>query len=49
LKNRIARIFLYLIFEIGALCGVPMRPDQIEREMQIQQRPEIRRRQDSST
>jgi hypothetical protein len=29
-KNRLAKIFLFVALELGALAGVPMRPDQIE-------------------
>jgi len=27
--------FLYLVLEVGAVCGIPMSPDEIERLMSI--------------
>lgn len=29
-KNRLAKLLLFAVLEVGALAGVPMRPDQIE-------------------
>ena len=29
-RNWLAKIFLYVVLEVGALSGVPMRPEQIE-------------------
>jgi hypothetical protein len=40
-KNYLTTILVYLVLELGALCGVPMRPDQIEETMKINQRPAI--------
>lgn len=38
LKTRLAKIFVYAVLELGALCGVPMRPDQIEKIMKLMDR-----------
>lgn len=38
LKTRLAKIFVYAVLEVGALCGVPMAPDQIERIMKLMDR-----------
>ena len=38
LKKCVAKALVYLILEVGALCGVPMRPDQIEQLMKIADR-----------
>lgn len=38
LKNRLAKILVYAVLELGALCGVPMRPDQIEKIMKLMDR-----------
>ncbi|HEY0593817.1 MAG TPA: hypothetical protein VGF40_18740 [Thermoanaerobaculia bacterium] len=38
LKTRLAKIFVYAVLELGALCGVPMRPDQIEKIMRLMDR-----------
>jgi hypothetical protein len=29
-RHWLAKIFLYVVLEVGALSGVPMRPEQIE-------------------
>jgi hypothetical protein len=42
--NRLAKIFLYVTLELGALAGVPMRPDQVEallRTMNGQQQVQV--------
>ncbi|HEY8133220.1 MAG TPA: hypothetical protein VII12_15170 [Thermoanaerobaculia bacterium] len=36
-----AKAIIYLVLEIGALCGVPMRPEQIEQIMKITERNAI--------
>lgn len=38
LKTRLAKILVYAVLEVGALCGVPMRPDQIETIMKLMDR-----------
>ena len=38
LKTRLAKIFVYAVLEVGALCGVPMAPDQIDRIMKLMDR-----------
>lgn len=38
LKEWLGRSLVYAVLEIGALCGVPMRPDQIEQLMKITER-----------
>jgi hypothetical protein len=35
LKKCLGKALIYLVLEIGALTGVPMRPDQIEQLMKI--------------
>jgi len=35
---RLAKIFFYLVLEVGALFGVHMRPEQIEELMNIHNR-----------
>jgi len=38
LKKCLGRALVYIVLEIGALCGVPMRPDEIEKLMKIADR-----------
>ena len=38
LKKCVAKALVYMILEVGALCGIPMRPDQIEQLMKITDR-----------
>ncbi|HEV8631617.1 MAG TPA: hypothetical protein VGV61_14965 [Thermoanaerobaculia bacterium] len=48
-KNALAKIFLYGMLELGALAGVPIRPDDIEalaRQMNGTQVVELRKRDD---
>jgi hypothetical protein len=33
LKKRLGKVLLYVVLEAGALCGVPVRPDEIEELM----------------
>ena len=35
LKKKLAQALVYGLLSIGALCGVPMRPDQIEKIMRV--------------
>jgi hypothetical protein len=35
LKKWLGKALVYVVLEIGTLCGVPMRPDEIERLMKI--------------
>jgi hypothetical protein len=37
LRKCLAKALVYLVLEIGALSGVPIRPDEIEQLMKIQQ------------
>lgn len=37
-KKWLARALLYVILELGALCGVPIRPDQIENLLKLNER-----------
>lgn len=38
LKKRLGKILVYAVLEMGALCGVPMQPDQIEKIMKLMDR-----------
>jgi hypothetical protein len=35
LKKVLGKTLVYVVLEIGALCGVPMRPDEIEKIMKM--------------
>jgi hypothetical protein len=35
LKRILGKTLVYLVLEVGALCGVPMRPDEIEKIMKM--------------
>ena len=35
LKNCLGKVLLLSLLEFGALCGVPVRPDEIEKIMKI--------------
>ena len=37
LKRWLGNVLVYVVLELGALYGVPMRPDQIEQYMKIQE------------
>jgi len=37
LRTLLGKGFVYLVLEWGALCGVPIRPDEIERLMTVNQ------------
>jgi hypothetical protein len=37
LRELLAKALVYLVLEIGALGGVPIRPDEVERLMKIQE------------
>ena len=37
LKRWLGKVLVYVVLELGALCGVPVQPDQIERYMKIQE------------
>ena len=41
MKKWLAKAIIYLVLEIGALCGVPMRPEQIEQLMKMTERNAI--------
>jgi hypothetical protein len=38
LKTCLGKALVYLVLEIGALSGVPMRPDEIAKIMQVMDR-----------
>jgi hypothetical protein len=38
LRKRLGKILVYTVLEMGALCGVPMRPDEIEKVMKLMDR-----------
>lgn len=35
LRKRLAKLFLFAVLEMGALCGVPISPEQIEKVMRM--------------
>jgi hypothetical protein len=35
LKNRLGKLLLLSFLEVGALCGAPIRPDEIEKIMKM--------------
>ena len=37
LKKSLGKIALCLVLEVGALCGVPVRPEEIEEVMKMNQ------------
>lgn len=41
MKKWLGKAIVYLVLEIGALCGVPMRPDQIEQLMKMTERNQM--------
>lgn len=41
LKKWLGQALVYLVLEVGALCGVPMRPDEIEQLMKISERSTV--------
>jgi hypothetical protein len=34
-KRILGKTLVYFVLEVGALCGVPMRPDEIEKIMKM--------------
>ncbi len=48
LRNRLAKLLLFAIIEFGALLGVPMTPKQIEKVMNLMNRPAVVKKQESS-
>lgn len=40
-KRSLARLLVFAVLEVGALCGVPMSPEQIERVMNLMTRTKI--------
>jgi hypothetical protein len=38
LKKWLGRALIYVILELGALCGIPMRPDEIEKLLKVHER-----------
>ena len=41
MKNILARILVLAVLQLGALAGVPMRPDEIEKLMNVMHRTKI--------
>ena len=41
MRRLLAKLLFFSVLEIGALCGVPMSPQQIERLMEVMNRTEI--------
>jgi len=41
MRKLLAKLLLFSALEIGALCGVPMSPQQIESLMEVMNRTEI--------
>ena len=37
-KKKAGKVLLCLVLEVGALCGVPIRPDELAEAMNIAQR-----------
>ncbi len=40
-KKWLGRALLYVVLELGALCGVPMRPEQIENLLKQNERAAV--------
>ncbi len=38
LKKTLAKAVVYLVLDVGALLGIPMRPDEIERLLNMNQK-----------
>ena len=49
LRNRLAKLFLCFVLNIGALCGVPMSPAEIEELLRINNQPVIAQVQNTDT
>jgi hypothetical protein len=41
LRKLLGKILLFAVLEIGALCGVPMSPEQIKGLMEVMNRTQI--------
>lgn len=41
LKRTLARLLVFAVLEVGALCGVPMSPEQIEKLMNVMHRTKV--------
>jgi hypothetical protein len=41
LKNCMGKVLLLSVLEVGALCGVPIRPDEIENIMKMSSQPAV--------
>ena len=41
LKNCLGKILLLSVLEFGALCGAPIRPDEIEKIMKMSSQPAV--------
>ncbi|MEA2336262.1 MAG: hypothetical protein QOE82_269 [Thermoanaerobaculia bacterium] len=41
LKKCLGKVLLLSVLEIGAVCGVPIRPDEIERIMKMSSEPAV--------
>ena len=42
LGNKLARVLLLGVLNLGALCGVPVQPDKIQELMEINKRVAVR-------
>jgi ribosomal protein L19E len=40
-RKALARLLIFSVLEFGALCGVPMSPEQIEKVMNVMTRTKI--------
>ena len=41
LRRTLARLLVFGVLELGALCGVPMSPEQIEKLMNVMHRTKV--------
>ncbi len=41
LKKSLGKILLLAVLEVGAICGVPISPEEIERTMRLNSQPEM--------
>lgn len=46
IKKTAAKLLLYFVIEIGAMIGIPIRPDEIEKLMQITEPKVVAMKQD---
>jgi hypothetical protein len=41
MRKLLAKLLFFTVLEMGALCGVPVSPEQIERLMEVMHRTQI--------